>query len=86
MLTIESLARAVVANWDNGDLAGAVRAMGDHLQQLDQDRLDHEGTITAARSNYAEPSGDDIEIDDVPLVSTAEGGAWVSAWVWVPVE
>lgn len=44
-------------------------------------RAQHEGTIQAARDNYA---SDDIEIDDTPLLSPGEGGVWVSAWVWVP--
>lgn len=29
---------------------------------------------------------DELEIDDVAYVSPADGGAWVSAWVWVPGE
>lgn len=26
---------------------------------------------------------DDVEIDDQPVLSVADGGVWVSAWVWV---
>lgn len=36
--------------------------------------------VEAARTRYAT---DDLEIDDVPGVSPAGGGVWVSAWVWV---
>ena len=36
--------------------------------------------IEAARDEWA---SDDIEIDDVPLVSPAEDGVWVNAWLWV---
>ena len=33
----------------------------------------------------AKPPEPDIEIDDDPLLSPAEGeGLWVQAWVWVP--
>lgn len=41
--------------------------------------------IAYARQQYA-ASSDDIEIDDGPEVSIAEGGAWVAAWVWVDQE
>lgn len=51
-----------------------------------QARQDHEFTIQAARSNYAEPSDNDIEIDDTPLLSVADDGVWVSARVWVPID
>jgi hypothetical protein len=26
---------------------------------------------------------DELEVDDDPVVSLAEGGAWVAAWLWV---
>jgi hypothetical protein len=42
--------------------------------------------ITAARGNYANPSSNEIEIDDDPKVSTSGAGAWVAAWVWVNCE
>lgn len=47
-------------------------------------RAAHEGTIQAARDNYAADSSNDIEIVDVPLLDDAGVGIWVSAWVWVP--
>lgn len=47
---------------------------------------EHEGTVASARSNYAEPSNDDVEVDDNPLVSVAVGGVWVNTWVWVATE
>lgn len=33
-------------------------------------------------------ANDDVELDDQPLISRAENGYWISAWVWVavPVE
>ena len=38
----------------------------------------------AARRNYANPSNDDIEIDDDAKISRCDEGAWIQAWVWVP--
>lgn len=31
-----------------------------------------------------ETSDDDFEIDDDPVVSVGIGGAFVSAWIWIP--
>lgn len=53
------------------------------LHDADPNVREHDGTIEAARSNYA---GDDVEIDDKPLLSVADKGVWVSAWVWVEIE
>lgn len=36
--------------------------------------------IEAARAEYA---SDDISFDDMPLLSKADDGTWVSAWVWI---
>lgn len=40
--------------------------------------------IDAARTMYAQGTDYSIEIDDGALVSNADEGAWVQAWVWVP--
>jgi hypothetical protein len=39
--------------------------------------------IAQAREKYENPSNDDIEIDESPVVSTSAQGAWIAAWVWV---
>lgn len=39
--------------------------------------------ISAAREQYADPSNNDIEIDDKPRLSKSEDGVWVQAWVWI---
>jgi hypothetical protein len=39
--------------------------------------------IQKARDMYADPSDDDIEIDDEPKVSESDVGCWVQAWVHV---
>lgn len=43
-----------------------------------------ERAIDYASRAYANPSDDDIEIDDSPQVLEAEEGMWVAAWLWVP--
>jgi hypothetical protein len=80
------LARSVVDTWEKGDLAGAVWALDGHLSELDADRESHVETIATARRLYADGSDDSLEIDDKPFVAPADKGAWVSAWVWVPLE
>lgn len=42
--------------------------------------------VSSAREQYAKPSNNDLEIDDKPKLSRADGGAWVAAWVWVNYE
>jgi hypothetical protein len=37
----------------------------------------------AARARWV---NDDLQIDEDAVVSLAEEGAWVAAWVWVPEE
>lgn len=86
MLLLEQPATDVVNRWEKGDLAEAVNHLAEHLTELKQQRLDHECTTDAARSNYADPSDNDIEVDDEPTLNIADDGVWVSAWVWVPIE
>lgn len=69
-----ALAKAVLAGIASEELAHQVLEMQGRL-------AGDEEVVTEARRLYA---SDDIEIDDVPLVSIGERGAWVSAWVWVP--
>lgn len=83
MLFLEQLATAVVDHWDRGDLAASVRALGEHLHELREDRLRHHASIAFARDRYAMPSDDDIEIDEAPLTSAGHEGVWISAWLWV---
>jgi hypothetical protein len=83
MKTLVDAAREVVANWENGDLAGAVKALEDALD-----------TVTPAAqplrdlaSNHAyEKMRDGLEVDDVAFTSEADGGIWVSSWLWIPDE
>lgn len=38
--------------------------------------------VEAARKR----TNDNLEIDDCPLISEADNGVWVSAWIWVSNE
>ena len=47
-------------------------------------------SVVASRLAYAdeiaearEQATDELEIDDLPVLSEGEDGVWVSAWVWV---
>lgn len=83
MLLLLQLATQVVNNWDHGDLAASVRALGEHLAEIQADRNQHQSSIAFAREHYALPSDDDIEIDDAPLTSASHEGVWINAWLWV---
>lgn len=63
--------------WDK--LLADVRNIGPTQPQLPEEQL----AIQVAREKYADPSNDDIEIDDFPATSIGDGGIWVAAWVWV---
>jgi hypothetical protein len=39
--------------------------------------------VERARELYA---NDELEIDDNAIISQADDGCWVAAWVWVPVD
>jgi hypothetical protein len=39
--------------------------------------------IEAAREEYTQDTSCSVEIDDDPVLSVADDGVWVSAWVWV---
>jgi hypothetical protein len=45
-----------------------------------------EEAVAKARQRYADPSDDDIEIDEERAVLEGEDGYWVAAWVWVRKE
>lgn len=47
------------------------------------DADDLKRAIDAARKVYADPSNDDVEVDDNALVSVADGGIWVQMWGWL---
>ena len=83
MQELISAAKAVVENWEHGDLAGAVSRLDMALLNIEQASFEE---IEAARETYVEGSNDDIEIDDEALRSRSPNGVWVQAWVYVPNE
>lgn len=85
-LLLETLAQAVVDNWEKGDLAAAVTSLGKELEQIKNRRAQSAPMIAAARRLHA---SDDCEIDDEPMVSPGEAegdGGWVNAWLWIHPE
>lgn len=83
-MILKEKAKAVVQAASSGDLDAAIKALAQELDDIDQLARDHELTIDAARNNYC--LHDDIQINDDPIISEANEGVWVSAWVWVPIE
>lgn len=84
-------ARAVVESSDNAgcddDLtvasAGDVAALKAAIEGADEVRRfseDQGASVAQARADYA---GEDIQIDDDPVVCDAGDAVWVSAWVRV---
>ena len=54
-----------------------------HIRDMGADREASAKAIERARGDYC---NDDIEIDDVPMVSIGDEGTWVQAWVFVRAE
>ena len=82
MLRLERLAREVVARWERGDLAQAVRALDHCLQEIAEDRVRHAELIERAIGVY---QSDDCDIDaDDTLIFQNEEGAFVMGWLWMP--
>ena len=85
MNSLEFLTRQLVdAISEGGPNAGS--ALSDlklYLRDQDIARSDHEGTIAAAKANYAD---EDCQVHNQPLLDIVDGGVWVEAWVWVPTK
>jgi hypothetical protein len=79
MQHLEFLARDVVRKWDSGGLAAAVRELSAFLDGIEADRVDYAEAILKAVHHCP----DNVDVDDDPIVSAGEDGAWVSAWVFV---
>ena len=84
-MRLEDLARAVVANWEGGDLAAAVRELSAHLDEITENRERFKHEIDEASNRYGD---DNLSIDDDCFISDCGDGVgvWVSAWVFVPGE
>lgn len=64
-------------------LAGAERPkwvrLAGNLSNYDTDKK----LVEKARKQYAEPSSNDVEVDDDAAISRADDGTWVQAWLWL---
>ena len=79
MLRLETLAREIVQGWGTPGNNARALAMEELLKEMGTNRVDFEKEIEEARLQ----TNDDLEIDDEPLLSVADDGVWVSAWIWV---
>lgn len=77
---LEHYARAVIGNWEFGNLSGALNDLDQCLRHLDQDRKCAAPEIARAHELY---ESETCAISDAPLVSRAEDGTWISVWVFV---
>ena len=85
MNSLEFLARQLVAAISEGgpNAGSALSDLELYLRDQDIARSDHEGTIAAAKANYA---GEDCQVHNQPLLDIADGGVWVETWVWVSTK
>ena len=85
MNSLEFLACQLVDAISQGspDAGSALSDLKLYLRDQDIARSDHEGTIAAARANYA---GEDCQVHNQPLRDITDDGVWVEAWVWVPTK
>ncbi len=56
---------------------------GEGNTDADYQELSYDEVVEIAREEYADPSDDDLEIDDNPNTSRGDVGCWVQSWVWV---
>ena len=85
MNSLEFLARQLVDAISEGS-PNAGSALSDlklYLRDQDIARSDHEGTIAAAKANYADEG---CQVYDQPLLDIADDGIWVETWVWVSTK
>ncbi|UBM12803.1 hypothetical protein [Cupriavidus metallidurans] len=82
MKALIDAARAVVASWEKGDLAGAVNDLDAALQELP--RLDAASDDEIKRANLYAGYSDEIEFQDEAPIVRADGGFWIAPWMWVP--
>ena len=85
MNSLEFLARQLVDAISQGspNAGSALSDLEFYLRDQDIARSDHEGTIAAAKANYAD---EDCQVYDQPLLDIADGGIWVETWVWVSTK
>ncbi|WP_404995394.1 hypothetical protein [Cupriavidus pauculus] len=77
-------ARAVIASWEQGDLAAAVR-------ELDKAMTDMPPRITATSEDITTALAytgykDDLRFDEGATIVPADGGHWIAAWQRIPAD
>jgi hypothetical protein len=78
-MTLTTELRALI---ERGLTLGEATNVFAERQQAEEPHLSH--YVSAARDRYVDEGV--IEIDDHPVVSNSEDGAYVAAWVWVDRE
>lgn len=77
---------AAIGGLNESEATELLSRVRSHLSAIlrDDDQIpDDDWLIEEARSRYARPSDNDIEIDDDAIVSRGDDGAFVQAWVYV---
>ena len=82
MENLIAAAHTVVANWEKGDLAAAVRMLQSALVALPEKVVATPEQIAAAK-DYTGWS-DELRFDEGAEVSEADKGHWISCWQWIP--
>jgi hypothetical protein len=68
-------------------MAKAMNELEEVLDLIDANKEGSPDYVEArAREEYADPSDNELEIDDEPFFSTCDTHTWVSAWVRVEHE
>ena len=78
MILLETAVREVIAGKKDISFLDAL------IKEMDRDRETYAAAVEKAAHFFC--TDDDTEIDDDPIVTPGEDGAWVSAWVWVVNE
>lgn len=81
LLSTLKKAESFIAGFEDDPLQeGMSELLADLRAAIDRTEPADAAEIEAARDAYQD---DDLEIDDDALVSHADEGYWVSAWVWI---
>jgi hypothetical protein len=87
LMELHKAAEFIVGPPSHYEMMSARNALRDAASKVDAAWVESQAfaeEIETARELYAMGSDDDVEIDDHPMLSVADEGVWVSAWVWVP--
>jgi hypothetical protein len=87
-LTEDAVARLIGALAHEPTQANAALALilAAQCSEARRNLIHYADVIERARAEYARTSYDELEIDDEPILSVADDGVWVNAWVWINTE